>query len=546
MKLKELASATDISERTIRYYISDGVFVPEKYSESYTGRKSYDYTENDVKRLKQIALLRKYDFSIKDIKDFFDGKAEVAEVLKANIEKARRNEETQKDNIAVMENALLENPQTIDELCEALSNPIAEKMPIPNIDEQSAYKPMYKKTKKRNTLLIVIISVVSTLAAIFMLYFGWYFCIVGLQIPVDVEFNPKHVFCMPMEYYKDYSYYEDFIDTFKYKYNLTNSKAKELYDNAESYVELTVLGDVNNYHEYNIDNIHPKNALINGLDKNDFSVGWRKNSYYNYNYYYTYCYAGDTVENYSVKILMKKDVYDKLASENKLKPEDITINMVCASNKDPFFEKISAFETSSFFNSFEIIDGKVLFHCTVTLYNDSTQTQAVKIKGDFNEDYRAGLVKEQYLYACDENDYNINCFNILSGEEKTLNICFIGTAAGKTTEKQNRMLPKLSFEATAVESDTPAETHDDDSYDAVVTEICEHLYAVQKEYTPNISEKIAQMTNSKFIGDEGNMNRQVLVFEYDEHLWFRIYDVPFTSCTFYYDTEEYDYIYFEY
>lgn len=160
MKLKELASATDISERTIRYYISDGVFVPEKFSESYTGRKSYDYTENDVKRLKQIALLRKYDFSIKDIKDFFDGRAEVAEVLKANIEKARRNEETQKDNIAVMENALLENPQTIDELCEALSNPIAEKMPVPNIDEQSAYKPMYEKAKKRIKIIAIIISVV--------------------------------------------------------------------------------------------------------------------------------------------------------------------------------------------------------------------------------------------------------------------------------------------------------------------------------------------------------------------------------------------------
>ena len=160
MKLKELASATDISERTIRYYISDGVFVPEKFSESYTGRKSYDYTENDVKRLKQIALLRKYDFSIKDIKDFFDGKADITCALKENIKRSKENSKTQTENISVMESVLEYEPKTVNELCELLSNPVIEQAPVPNIDEQSAYKPMYEKAKKRIKIIAIIISVI--------------------------------------------------------------------------------------------------------------------------------------------------------------------------------------------------------------------------------------------------------------------------------------------------------------------------------------------------------------------------------------------------
>ncbi len=129
MKMKELTALTGISERTIYYYIDDGVFVPEKRSESYTGRKSYDYTENDVRQLKQIALLRKYDFTIKDIKLLKKEQISISDVLERNIEEAKENIEEKSQNISAMESALGSNPKNLDELCVILSNPTIEKMP---------------------------------------------------------------------------------------------------------------------------------------------------------------------------------------------------------------------------------------------------------------------------------------------------------------------------------------------------------------------------------------------------------------------------------
>ncbi|MBE6835352.1 MAG: MerR family transcriptional regulator [Ruminococcaceae bacterium] len=127
--MKELSALTGISERTIYYYIDDGVFVPEKRSEDYKGRKSYDYTENDVRQLKQIALLRKYDFTIKDIKLLKKEQINISDVLERNIEESTESIEEKSNNISAMKKALENNPSNLDELCEMLSNPTIEKMP---------------------------------------------------------------------------------------------------------------------------------------------------------------------------------------------------------------------------------------------------------------------------------------------------------------------------------------------------------------------------------------------------------------------------------
>lgn len=157
MKLKELASATDISERTIRYYISDGVFVPEKFSESYTGRKSYDYTENDVKRLKQIALLRKYGISIKDIKQLFNDESDIESMLENQIKESHNIVKTEMENSKKMELVLEKHPDNVDLLCDMLSTPIKENSQIPLVDEKSAYEPMYNKSKTSVKILVVIL-----------------------------------------------------------------------------------------------------------------------------------------------------------------------------------------------------------------------------------------------------------------------------------------------------------------------------------------------------------------------------------------------------
>ena len=167
--MKGLSALTGISDRTIRYYIDDGLFIPEKHTENYEGRRSYEFTENDVKRLKQIALLRKHGFSISEIKELAKGNSDINSLVETRISEAKQNSENQLDEIKALEAVLSGQPKNFDELCDMLSNPIIEEAPVPVIDEQSAYKPMYKKSKKR----IKIIAGVALILALLTVLLVW-------------------------------------------------------------------------------------------------------------------------------------------------------------------------------------------------------------------------------------------------------------------------------------------------------------------------------------------------------------------------------------
>jgi DNA-binding transcriptional MerR regulator len=67
VKIKEICEKTGLTDRTVRYYIEEGLITPF-YTENYLGRKSFDFSDNDLIRLKNIATLRAFGFSIDEIK----------------------------------------------------------------------------------------------------------------------------------------------------------------------------------------------------------------------------------------------------------------------------------------------------------------------------------------------------------------------------------------------------------------------------------------------------------------------------------------------
>lgn len=68
MKIKAVCDATGLTDRTIRYYIEEQLISPA-YTENYLGRKSFDFSQNDIEELKSISVLRKFDFTIEEIRD---------------------------------------------------------------------------------------------------------------------------------------------------------------------------------------------------------------------------------------------------------------------------------------------------------------------------------------------------------------------------------------------------------------------------------------------------------------------------------------------
>ncbi len=67
MKIKYVCEATELSDRTIRYYIEEELIFPS-YTENYLGRRTYDFSEKDIEELNQIAILRKFGFTVEEIR----------------------------------------------------------------------------------------------------------------------------------------------------------------------------------------------------------------------------------------------------------------------------------------------------------------------------------------------------------------------------------------------------------------------------------------------------------------------------------------------
>ena len=68
MKIKAVSELTGLTIRTIRVYIDEQLVAP-KFTENYLGRRSFEFSQEDIVSLQNIATLRKYGFSIDEIRN---------------------------------------------------------------------------------------------------------------------------------------------------------------------------------------------------------------------------------------------------------------------------------------------------------------------------------------------------------------------------------------------------------------------------------------------------------------------------------------------
>ena len=68
VKIKAASELTGLTIRTIRVYIDEQLVAP-KFTENYLGRRSFEFSQEDIVSLQNIATLRKYGFSIDEIRN---------------------------------------------------------------------------------------------------------------------------------------------------------------------------------------------------------------------------------------------------------------------------------------------------------------------------------------------------------------------------------------------------------------------------------------------------------------------------------------------
>ena len=64
MRIKEVEELTGITSKNIRFYEKEGLITPDRNSQN----RYREYSEEDIRILKEIKLYRKLDISIEDIK----------------------------------------------------------------------------------------------------------------------------------------------------------------------------------------------------------------------------------------------------------------------------------------------------------------------------------------------------------------------------------------------------------------------------------------------------------------------------------------------
>ncbi len=180
MKIKTVCEITGLTDRTVRYYIEEQLVSPA-YTENYLGRKAFDFSESDIQQLQDIAVCRKFGFSIAEIKEMLLEPAQIIPIVKAL---QQRKQIVIDEESALLQTLLLldeNHSYTIAELAAQLSAPVVDE-PLPAEDSSWYTEKMILNFFK--TLLLGIVTwspvVLSILAAISSIHAHAY--------PV---FNPK-------------------------------------------------------------------------------------------------------------------------------------------------------------------------------------------------------------------------------------------------------------------------------------------------------------------------------------------------------------------
>ena len=102
-------------------------------------------------------------------------------------------------------------------------------------------------------------------------------------------------------------------------------------------------------------------------------------------------------------------------------------------------------ESESWFDDFTVRDDKVYIKCEVVLQNTTSDNQRIKMAAICSEDVDAGLLKNEKVYAVDDNQKE-RVFVINANSKQTFeDVVFLGEFGGKKI-KNNRLLPRIILE----------------------------------------------------------------------------------------------------
>lgn len=143
MKMKDVLSQTGLTDRAVRLYIDSGLVAPN-IEQSLSGRKNIDFSAEDVKRLKNIALMRESDFSIAEIKSIIENTGTSRRIVENYIKRTEEDIESKAAIIEKLRTISGDDELTFEAICQTLSTTGDNRqLPIEDL-----YLPAKEKVKK--------------------------------------------------------------------------------------------------------------------------------------------------------------------------------------------------------------------------------------------------------------------------------------------------------------------------------------------------------------------------------------------------------------
>lgn len=170
MKIKTVCERTGLSDRAIRLYIENGLLAPDK-TENYTGRRSFDFSDDDVTRLDQIAVLRASGFSIAQIREVQENPEKIPAIV-AEVTEKQETELRKSEKVLSSLSALSEEIGSFEELAESLAE---DELPeTPPEDSRMRLRYLIARFVEGAYSSAVVDGIVRTVILIMLVLFGLY------------------------------------------------------------------------------------------------------------------------------------------------------------------------------------------------------------------------------------------------------------------------------------------------------------------------------------------------------------------------------------
>lgn len=109
MKINEAEQVLGITKANIRFYEKEGLISPSRTENGYR-----EYSEADIRQLKQIVILRKLGIPVQQIGDILDGALPLQEALEENIASLNAQIDALNGALAMTKQLRQENRDTLD------------------------------------------------------------------------------------------------------------------------------------------------------------------------------------------------------------------------------------------------------------------------------------------------------------------------------------------------------------------------------------------------------------------------------------------------